>query len=136
MRSEVELKAAADPFAAMTREVAALVEAKGFRDDRTFGDECMLLVTEVAEAVEAYRKHGFERWYVNMHGERVVLDPDGPAHYDSYTYKPEGVASEFADVLIRLLDDCHRHGVDLFAEYQAKMAYNWTRSYRHGDKNL
>lgn len=47
-----------------------------------------------------------------------------------------GVASEFADVLIRLLDECYRHDVDLEAEYERKMAYNRTRAYRHGGRTL
>jgi NTP pyrophosphatase (non-canonical NTP hydrolase) len=48
--------------------------------------------------------------------------------------KPEGVGSEFADVLIRLLDDCQLHGIDLVDEVVRKMAYNHSRPYRHGGK--
>jgi NTP pyrophosphatase (non-canonical NTP hydrolase) len=122
-----------DLLQSMMLEVAVWVEEKGWLDDRTFGDEIALLHSEVSEALEAWRKHGFERWFVLPNGS-ICDVPDGTTDYAGH--KPEGVASEFADILIRLLDDCHRHGIDLFAEYQAKMAYNWTRTHRHGDKNL
>jgi NTP pyrophosphatase (non-canonical NTP hydrolase) len=136
VKIEVEDTERSAAIEAMTQEVAEWVKAKGWLDDRTFGDEIALLHSEASEALEAWRKHGFERWmcpYTTEPARRVVLD-EGDTDYSGY--KPEGVASEFADILIRLLDDCYRHGIDLYAEYRAKMAYNWTRAHRHGDKNL
>jgi len=90
---------------------------KGWEPDpqRTFGDECALLHSEVSEALEAYRDHRFD-------------DPGG--------FKPSGVAAEFADVLIRLVHYSHVHGFDLDAEVARKMAYNETRRYRHGGRTL
>lgn len=94
----------------------------------TFGDAMSMLHSEVSEAVEAYR----------VWGTSDATDPE-PGEYakgQPITPKPEGVGSEFADVLIRLLDDCDRYGIDLDAEYERKMAYNLTRSYRHGGKAM
>lgn len=50
--------------------------------------------------------------------------------------KPEGVASEFADVFIRLLHYCECHGFNLEEEFIRKMQYNITRAYRHGGRNM
>lgn len=106
-------------FADLSDEIYQWAQAKGFEPApaRTFGDECALLTSEVSEAFEAYRRWGFDD----------ATGPDG---------KPEGVHSEFGDVQIRLLHYSKVHNVDLLDEVHRKMAYNWTRAYRHGDKRL
>lgn len=48
--------------------------------------------------------------------------------------KPEGIPSELADIIIRVLDICGTHGIDIASAIADKMAYNETRSYRHGGK--
>lgn len=79
-----------------------------------------LLHEEVSEAGSAWRKHGLD-------------DQTSPIHPSAFSVpKPEGVGSEFADILIRLLDDCERFGVHLYTEYERKMEYNRTRPFRHG----
>lgn len=50
--------------------------------------------------------------------------------------KPEGVTYEFADIVIRVADLCGSLGIDLQAAVEKKMAYNTTRSYRHGGKRI
>lgn len=113
---------------AMTAEVKEWITAKGWdQDNRSFGDECMLLISEISEALEAYREGEFED--LTWSSEKLTeLGISG--------IKPTGVGSELADVLVRLLDTCSRHNIDLGEEFRRKMDYNWTRSYRHGSKKL
>lgn len=50
--------------------------------------------------------------------------------------KPEGIATEMVDCLIRILDWCGKEGVDVEAVLAQKHEYNRTRPYRHGGKAL
>lgn len=103
--------------------IRAINEANGWFDsERTPVEGHMLMVTEVAEATEAYRKWGLDD---------ATAESDG-----TVTVKPEGVGSEYADILIRLLDQCERDGVDLVTEVERKLTYNQQRGYRHGGKKL
>lgn len=48
--------------------------------------------------------------------------------------KPEGVAVELADAVIRIADLCGHLGIDLDAVIAEKMAYNAGRPYKHGKR--
>lgn len=110
-------------IADMTEEVREINIAKGWREGtNTFGDYIALLHSEASEALEAFREHGLEDATEVVYGARLP--------------KPEGVGSEYADVLIRLLDMCDVQGIDLAREYERKMAYNRTRAYQHGGRAL
>jgi hypothetical protein len=50
--------------------------------------------------------------------------------------KPEGVAVEYADCIIRILHWFARHGLSANDIVEAKMVYNDGRPYRHGGKTL
>ncbi|MBM7788882.1 nucleoside triphosphate pyrophosphohydrolase family protein [Tenggerimyces flavus] len=99
-------------------------KANGWYDadiSRTFGDIVALIHTEASEAFEEYRNgRALNETYYN---------PDKPT-------KPEGVPSELADIVIRVLDTCGANGIDIGAIVEEKLAYNATRGHRHGGKAL
>lgn len=75
----------------------------------------MLIVSEIAEAMEAVRNGEPNRW-VRENG------------------KPEGQAVELADAVIRILDFAELNGWDMTDIIEEKLAYNRTRGHRHGGK--
>lgn len=79
-------------------------------------EKLMLIVTEVAEAMEEYRNGTLPLYY-----------KDG---------KPEGITVELADVIIRICDLCEEFGFDLQSAIIEKMIYNDQRPYRHGGKRV
>lgn len=120
-------EAAAGVIFDMTARVRQVNVANGWwDDDRTVGDDIALLHSEVSEALEAYRDNGLDD------ATETVMRDD----WEGVISKPEGFGAELADVLIRLLDTADRRDVDLWAEFNRKVAYNATRGHRHGGKRL
>ena len=77
---------------------------KGFWDEeRNIGEALMLIVTELAEAMEAYR------------------------HQDDANFK-----EELADTFIRLLDLCGGLNINIEQEIYEKSIRNKKRPYKHG----
>lgn len=91
------------------------------------GNKLMLIVSEVAEAQDELRK-----------GYPADLTYHPSDHFGAPTtegpHKPEGVPSELADVVIRVLDFCYTEGIDLESIIEEKLAYNATREHKHGKK--
>ncbi|MFB9283142.1 hypothetical protein [Pseudoclavibacter helvolus] len=115
----------------LAEEIHAGNRERGFWDDliaqETFGsadaeralgvEKLALVVTEVSEAIEEVRSgHQMDETY------SLREKPD----------KPEGVPSELADVLIRVLDFAGYYGIDIGAAVDRKLAYNATRGHKHG----
>ena len=83
-------------------------------EERSFGDIVALCHTELSEALEEYR-NGKPMFYVEEE-------------------KPEGIATEMADCIIRILDWCGRERIDIDEVIKIKMEYNKLRPYKHGGK--
>jgi NTP pyrophosphatase (non-canonical NTP hydrolase) len=116
-------------IAEMTAQVRKINIEKGWRSaeggpgSNSFGDYIALLHSEVSEALEAYRDHRLN-------------DPTPVAGFGIAHPKPEGVGSELAGVLIRLVDMCDVFGIDLAQEYHRKVAYNASRAFQHGGRTV
>lgn len=88
----------------MTKQCHDIAVSKGFWDkDRNIGEALMLIVTELAEAMEAHRKQ------------------------DDENFK-----EELADSFIRLFDLCGGLKIDIQKEIDKKAEKNKNRPYKHG----
>lgn len=125
----------------LAQECNATAHEKGWYDGPPLntGERFMLMVTEIAEAMEEHRaghkpdevyytSGGFKSPYPRM--ERNVVSTDEERN----PRKPEGVPIELADAIIRMMDFCGENNIDIEYAVRLKMAYNKTRSYRHGGK--
>lgn len=101
--------------------------AHGFyEEERNFGEIIALMHSELSESLEEYRA-GRPDVY---DGESKLVDVPHGAHI----IKPEGVAVELVDCMIRILDTLASMEIDIDALAERKMAYNATRPYKHGKK--
>ena len=112
--------------------------------DRNMGEMLMLMTSELAEGLEAWRDGEPVLWYEHKlpsasgDGREVKSKPgDIVSAYQKYNGvlgKPCGLASEFADTIIRILDTTETLQIPLIQALLEKAEYNETRPYRHGGK--
>ncbi|MFC3299617.1 hypothetical protein FJV46_10590 [Arthrobacter agilis] len=126
---------------------------KGFHDDEpTEGrallslnaERIALMHSELSEALEELRtgRAANETWYAPLviptslaieagyaEAERLIKQEN-----EGKLQKPEGVPSEMADVVIRVLDFCGANDIDLESMITEKLAYNASRGFKHGKK--
>ena len=115
------------------------VEHGWWDKSRSFGDIVALRHSELSEALEEYRAGRPMEWK-GCNADEDFCDAtkcpnenkDGFCEYR----KPEGIAVEMADCLIRPLDWFGKEGLDADRIVREKMAYNEARPYRHGNKKL
>jgi hypothetical protein len=99
-----------------------------------------LIHSEISEAVEEVRNNMPDVYVVNIDGSPAEIkstDANSFVMVEGSTIKimkPEGEAVELVDAIIRICDYFGYKGWDLEQVLKAKMTYNETRSYRHGNK--
>ena len=119
------------------REVHENAVAHGWWDggERSFPEIAALIHSEVSEALEEYREGkpliygccGFNGAYCERSENCDKRETEGSC-------KPEGLAVELCDAVIRIFDYLAYLGVDIEAILVAKHEYNKSREYRHGGK--
>lgn len=115
-------------------EIADAVHAnaidKGFHDmspafdrDHFIDSQTNNLHDEVSELHEAWRRGDFDKWC------------DKFKAMSNMGFTPLTCAEEeYADILIRVLDQCARLDIDIQRAIETKHEYNKTRPHRHGGK--
>lgn len=106
----------------MSKQAYANSVEHGFYDGAppNLSEKLMLIVSEIAEAMEEIRKPRMTEY--------------GPLSADEWTSvegKPEGFGIELADAVIRIGDLCGHLDIDLEGLIKLKMEYNASRPYKH-----
>jgi len=107
---------------------------KGFWDQgRNVGETLMLVVTELAEAMEVHRKTGNIR--ISELRKKIVLDAPMELFPSKFRMlSKDTFGDEIADALIRIFDLAGGFGIDLDFHVSQKLRYNATRPHKHGKK--
>jgi hypothetical protein len=143
---------AAEALNLLSAEATAVGNAHGFTE-ASVGEDVALITSEASELLEDHREgHDVRRvWFeekvaaYGTGGDRLQVDgkpafvavrhgePRGPG---GELRKPCGIPSEAADIVIRVMHFCGKHGIDLGAAVREKMIYNASRPFKHGGKTL
>lgn len=103
-------------------------KAKGFYDkELNVGEKLMLVVTEISEALEAYRSGKF--------ADRPTFDSmiaSGKIFREAFEMEiKDSFEDELADAVIRLLDLAKACNIDIDFHVNNKHKFNETRPYKH-----
>lgn len=119
----------------MARDIHRANCNKGFYEEpnKQFGTMLMLIVSELAEALEADRKEN--------HCEMSLEALDRLARQDNLSFSADfklavkdTMEDELADALIRILDTAGYYKIDLDRHVALKLRFNALREKRHGKK--
>lgn len=115
----------------LSKEIHKNAENKGFWESENIAEKMMLVVTEIAEAVEAHRSNNF--CSLNE-GEYRELSYSNIDYFcvDFEIYVKDTFQDEIADTIIRLLDICGFMNINIEKHIEMKMLYNKSREFKHG----
>ena len=105
----------------IAKEIHENAVAHGWwEEERSLPEIIALCHSELSEALEAYRNHEPYVWI------KKSMDDE----------KPDGVAVELIDCVIRIFDYLQCREFDIEEIIRLKHEYNKTRSYKHGGKRI
>jgi len=118
----------------------------GFTDSN-ISQRLMLIVSEVSEAFEAFRKdrRAFKEFKLgNVLGEEKTLLSDLKTFNTGKDYwmmlfekhVKDSLEDEMADVIIRALGFCGENNIDIEKHIELKMKYNEMRGFKYGGKKF
>lgn len=108
---------------------------RGFNTAKeNIGQSLMLVVSELAEAMEADRNNRIA--YLRAFDFREEDRVRGVSLFrsDFEELIKDSFEDEIADVVIHLFDLCGALGIDIERHIELKLKYNETREFRHGKK--
>lgn len=119
-------------------EIHQNARSKGFSDkQRNTGEMLMLIVSEIAEAMEADRKSLFaDRGQFEHYLANPSVDGKSELSFKDIfgNYIKDSFEDELADAAIRIFDLAESRGIDLQWHIEQKMRYNSMREHMHGKK--
>lgn len=127
---------------ALAETINQIATDHGFwpEEGRNFGEMVALMHSELSEALEEHRDGNPALWWRHQGAcplltgfaldDQRSVGPDDPRC--KCKPKPEGVAVELADCIIRALDTMYSLRVDIDKVVQSKVFYNATRPHKHG----
>lgn len=119
----------------LQNEVWKIAEEKGWHEKEvSFGDFISNCHTELSEAFEIYKTKGPIAIPASTPFEWMEHYSNGKVDMKKVLSIPSGIPIELADVIMRILDFCEEHGINMQEAIQGKMEFNKTREHRHGGK--
>jgi NTP pyrophosphatase (non-canonical NTP hydrolase) len=116
-------------------------KSKGFWEgeaNQNIPTKLMLMVSELAEAMEAHRKPHpeYKLNEIQYWSEDGGVYPEQTREHKTGNpmLKPEGFPIEMADCIIRIMDLCEWLGIDLAEAILIKAEFNRTRPKMHGGR--
>ena len=109
----------------LSEECYRISKDHGFHDPpKSVAEDIALMHSELSEALEDHRS-GYKPDFMWYETKSSSNDAEGPL-------KPCGIPSEIADLIIRALDFCGAHNINIDKAVSEKMAFNRSRPYKHG----
>ena len=129
----------------LSKQIYESNKLRGFDASKeNIGQTLMLVVSELAEALEADRKD--KRKMLNVFEQDLDYAKLSISDFETENENCDWLKNRFettikdtfedeiADSLIRLFDLCGAFGIDIDKHVDLKLRYNSTRSYKHGKK--